>query len=237
MEEILTKRYSFYNFSRIDGFPNLMPARDEWEVSLPRFSGNDWEVPTEFLLDFYDWIYRLQIIHEDVKIKIFRYSLEGEALDWCRVLPATSITCLKYFHAIFNSFYKERYPVESLFPECCDEFDMFSKQVKGHEESCKHENNMVISEDIKQFHCSHDTLHFPMIKEDDKQQISEHHEESEQQEEVINEHCEDFMNHPLFDEYPKEEVCISPSLEIYSNDPIYDSYESESNEDHKENDV
>ena len=113
---------------------------------------------------------------------------------------------------------------------------MLSKQVEGHEESYKHENNMVISEDIKKSHCSHDTLHSLIIKEDVKQQISEQHEESEQQEEVINEHCEDFMNQPLFDEYPEEEVCISPSLEIYSNDPIYDSYESESDEDHKDND-
>ena len=37
---------------------------------------------------------------------------------------------------------------------------------------------MVISENIKQFHCCHDTLHSPIIKEDDKQQISEQHEES-----------------------------------------------------------
>ena len=54
MEAILNKRYAFYNFSKIDGFPNLMLDRDEWEVSLPRFSGNDWEVPKKFLLDFHD---------------------------------------------------------------------------------------------------------------------------------------------------------------------------------------
>ena len=107
MEAILTKRYAFCNFSKIDGFPNLMPARDEWKVSLPRFSGNDWEVPTKFLLDFHDWIYRLQIIHEYVKINMFRYSFEGETLDWCRALSRSSITCLKYFHVVFISFYKE----------------------------------------------------------------------------------------------------------------------------------
>ena len=54
MEGILTKRYSFYNFSKIDGFPNPLPNRSEWEFSLPRFSGHDWEVPTEFLCDFHD---------------------------------------------------------------------------------------------------------------------------------------------------------------------------------------
>ena len=149
MEAILAKRYAFCNFSKIDGFPNIMPVIDEWEFSLPKFSGNDWDEPAEFLVDFHNQICRLHIIHEDVKIKLFRYCLEGAALDWCRALPAASITCLKDFHATFNSFYKERYPVEFLFPECCDEFDMLSKQVEGHDESHKHENNMVISKDIK----------------------------------------------------------------------------------------
>ena len=125
-----------------------MPARDEWEVSLPRFSGNDWEVPAEFLLDFHDWIYRLQIIYEDFKIKVFRYSLEGATLDWCRALSSSSITCLKYFHVVFNFFYKERYPVECLFSKCCYEFDMLSKQVEGYEEPHMYKDNMAIPEDI-----------------------------------------------------------------------------------------
>lgn len=49
MEAILAKRYAFCNFSRIDGFPNPSSDRRKWEFSLPRFSGHDWEVPTEFL--------------------------------------------------------------------------------------------------------------------------------------------------------------------------------------------
>ena len=54
MEEILTKIYSSCNFSKIDGFPNPLLDRSEWEFSLPRFSGHDWEVPAEFLWDFHD---------------------------------------------------------------------------------------------------------------------------------------------------------------------------------------
>ena len=80
MEAILTKRYAFYNFSKIDGFPNLMAAKDEWKVSIPRFSGNDWEVLATFLFDFHDWIYRLQIIHEYVRIKLFGYYLREQPL-------------------------------------------------------------------------------------------------------------------------------------------------------------
>ena len=74
MEAIFAKRYAFCNFSNIDSSPNLVPTRDEWEVSLPKFSGNDWEEPTEFLVDFHNRICRLEIIHEDVKIKLSRYS-------------------------------------------------------------------------------------------------------------------------------------------------------------------
>ena len=81
MNQILEKKYAFYDFSKIVGFPNPVPSRDEWERSIPRFWGEEWEVPVEHLLDFHDFIHRLEIVHEDVQIKIFRYSLEGIALD------------------------------------------------------------------------------------------------------------------------------------------------------------
>ena len=54
MEAIHAKRYSFYNFSKIDGFPNPLRDKSEWEFSLPRFSGHDWEVLVGFLWDFHD---------------------------------------------------------------------------------------------------------------------------------------------------------------------------------------
>ena len=88
MEAILVERYAFCNFSKIDGFPNPMPDRREWDISLLQFSGSDWEMPAEFLWDFHDWIHRLHFVHEDVKIKLFRFSLKGATLDYCRNLPS-----------------------------------------------------------------------------------------------------------------------------------------------------
>jgi hypothetical protein len=82
MNKILAKRYAFCDFSKIVGFPNPVPSRDEWENSIPRFRGEEWEVPAEHLLDFHDFIHRLQIVHEDVQIKLFGFSLEGIARDW-----------------------------------------------------------------------------------------------------------------------------------------------------------
>jgi hypothetical protein len=127
MNKILAKRYAFCDFSKIVGFPNPVPSRDEWECSLPKFRGEEWEVPAEHLLDFHEFIHRLQIIHEDVKIKLFKYSLEGIALDWCRSLPASSIHSLASFHYAFHSFCKDEFPAESLFEDCCGEFE---KQVQ-----------------------------------------------------------------------------------------------------------
>jgi hypothetical protein len=123
----MNKRYAFCNFSSIFGYPNPVPSRDEWENSLPRFRGEEWEVPAEHLLDFHDLIHRLQIIHEDVQIKLSRYSLEGISLDWCRSLPNASISSLAYFHAAFHSFCKRKFSVDLLYPECCHEFNLLNK--------------------------------------------------------------------------------------------------------------
>jgi hypothetical protein len=83
MENIFSQRYAFYDFSKIVDFPNLESSRDEWESSLPKFQGEWWEVPAEHLLDFHDFIHQLHIVHEDVQINLFRYSLEGISHDWC----------------------------------------------------------------------------------------------------------------------------------------------------------
>jgi hypothetical protein len=143
MEAILAQRFAFYDFSDVIGFPNPIPSRDEWEGTLPTFKGGDWEVPAEHLLDFHEFIHERQIVHEDVKIKLFRYSLKGAALDWCRSLPASSINSLASFHNAFNIFCKEDFSAESLFENCCDEFDKHIQQKENVSSDCKNENHVV----------------------------------------------------------------------------------------------
>jgi len=63
MDKILSQRYAFCDFSNIVGFSNLVPSRDEWESSLPKFQGKEWEEPAEHLLDFHDFIHKLRIVH------------------------------------------------------------------------------------------------------------------------------------------------------------------------------
>jgi hypothetical protein len=128
MNQILAKRYAFCDFSSIAGFPNQVPTRDEWENSIPKFRGEEWEVPAEHLLDFHESIDRLEIVHEDVQIKLFKFSLEGIALDWCRSLPDASVCSLADFHAAFHVFCKDHFSDDLLYPECCHDFNLLNKK-------------------------------------------------------------------------------------------------------------
>jgi hypothetical protein len=147
MNRILAKRYAFCDFSSIVGFPNQVPSRDEWENSLPRFHGEEWEVPAEHLLDFHEFIDRLEIVHEDVKIKLFKFSLEGIGLDWCRSLPDASINSLAEFHSAFHVFCKDHFSVDLLFPDCCHEFNLSKSELQGEyaaEENTLHHDQEII---------------------------------------------------------------------------------------------
>jgi hypothetical protein len=70
-------------------------------------------------------------MHEDVQIKFFRYSLKGATLDWCRSLPTAIIHSLTRFHTTFNLFFKDYFPAECLYENCCDEFSLLHKSIVG----------------------------------------------------------------------------------------------------------
>ena len=84
-------------------------------------------MPVEHLLDFHDYMHRLQVVHEDVQIQLFCFSLEGIARDWYWSLPITSIISLADFHAAFDVFCKGIFLDDFLFPECCHEFNLLNK--------------------------------------------------------------------------------------------------------------
>ena len=82
-------------------------------------------------------------MHEDVRIKLFRYSLKGAALDWCRSLLAASINSLAHFHDAFNLFCKKEFSAKSLFENCCDKFEENIQQKVKFSSDCKNENHVV----------------------------------------------------------------------------------------------
>ena len=127
MEAIMTQRYAFCDFYCILGFPNLVLDREVWEPFLLRFGKNEHDHPGEHLLDFHECMHRLNIDHEDVLIKMFIFSLEGHAREWCRTLPVASIHSLKDFHTAFNGYCKQKYYVDLLYEEWCMEFYLLYK--------------------------------------------------------------------------------------------------------------
>jgi hypothetical protein len=144
----MNKRYAFCNFSSISGYPHPVPSRDEWEGNLPIFRGVDWEILAEHLLDFHDYIHRLQVGHADVQIKLSRFSLEGIACDWYRSLPIASIISLADFHVSFHFFCKGIFLANLLYPECCHEFYLLNKDSKIYEEFSTVEDTSFYDQDI-----------------------------------------------------------------------------------------
>jgi hypothetical protein len=135
MDKILAQRYAFYDFTHISSFLNPEPDRSEWEGFLPRFRGKDCEVLAEFLLYFHEFMFKVNLVHKYVLIKCFRYSLDGEARDWCRSLLIASISSLRKFHVAFHLFCKEEFTVDLFYPECCHGFDLMCKVSGNHERS------------------------------------------------------------------------------------------------------
>jgi hypothetical protein len=186
MNRILAKRYAFCDFSSIAGFPNQVPTRDEWENSLPKFRGEEWEVPAEHLLDFHEFINRLEIVHDDVQIKLFKFSLEGIALDWCRSLPDASISSLAEFHSAFHVFCKDHFSADLLFPDCCHEFNLSKLELQ--EEYAAEENTLHHDQEINDSHYDNLSDAFDIIsststvvsRHDDQIFISENSEDVEQ---------------------------------------------------------
>ena len=121
MEKILAKRYAFCDFSDIVGFPHPVPTIIEWDDYLPRFRGSKDDHPGEHLFNFHKCMLEHGFVHEDVLIKLFKFSLEENAREWCQSLPAVSIHSLKDFHVAFNSYYEKIYSADLIFDNCCKE--------------------------------------------------------------------------------------------------------------------
>ena len=78
-EAIVAGRFSLFSFSIVLDFPNNVPTMDEWGDFLPRFRGDGHDHPAQHLIEFHQYMEQLNIDHEDVLLKMFMYSLEGDA--------------------------------------------------------------------------------------------------------------------------------------------------------------
>jgi hypothetical protein len=120
MEKILAPRFAPFNFSTIPGFPNVVPSLNEWGDYLPIFGKCEEDNPAQHLSEFHELMHQWEIHHEDVLLKMFMFSLAGDARKWYHSLPPTSISSLSEFHAAFTAYCQELYPSELIFHNCCE---------------------------------------------------------------------------------------------------------------------
>jgi hypothetical protein len=120
MEKILARRFAPFNFSAIPGFPNVVPSLDEWGDYLPIFGKCEEDNPAQHLSEFHELMRQWEIHHEDVLLKMFMFSLAGDARKWYHSLPPASISSLHGFHAAFTTYCQRLYPPELICHNCCE---------------------------------------------------------------------------------------------------------------------
>ena len=88
---------------------------DEWGDFFPRFREKEEDNLSLHVINFNQYMDKLNIHHEDALMKMFMYSLEGNSKQWHGSLPVLSISSLKYFCVAFYLYCKIIYPAECLF--------------------------------------------------------------------------------------------------------------------------
>jgi hypothetical protein len=80
-EAILARTFAPLNFLVVPSFENLMPLPLLWMDYLPVFKEEKEDNPSQHLVTFHQCMDQLGILHEDVLMKMFMYSLKGDARE------------------------------------------------------------------------------------------------------------------------------------------------------------
>ena len=124
MEAILARRFAPFNFSAVIGFPHIVPTMTEWGDFLPIFRERKEDNPADHLIMFHECMNLVDLQHEDVRMKMFTYSLDGHAHEWYFSLPPSNISSLKNLHTVFHEHCKRYFLDEFLFENCCKEYEL-----------------------------------------------------------------------------------------------------------------
>jgi hypothetical protein len=80
------------------------------------------------------------IHHEDVLLKMFMYSLAGDAHEWYHSLPPSSISSLGGFHAAFNRHCQRYYSSEFFCYNCCEGYEGHDQDLVDYDRACEDED-------------------------------------------------------------------------------------------------
>jgi hypothetical protein len=95
MDKILARGFAPFDFSIVPGFPNVIPTPNEWGDYFPIFRECKEDNLAQHLHEFHELMHQWEIHHEDVLMKIFLFSLAGDARERYQSLPPTSISSLE----------------------------------------------------------------------------------------------------------------------------------------------
>ena len=124
MKAIVAQRFAPLDFSTVPGFPHPVPSMTEWGDFLPIFRERGEDNPANHLIKFHECMNLLDLQHEDVRMKMFMYSLDGDAREWYFSLLPSNISSLKDFHTVFHEHCKRYFSNELLFKKCCEEYEL-----------------------------------------------------------------------------------------------------------------
>jgi hypothetical protein len=136
MEKILARKFAPFNFSAIPGFPNVVPSLDEWGDYLTIFGKCEEDNPAQHLSEFHELMHQWEIHHEDVLLKMFMFSLAGDARKWYHSLPPATISSLSDFHAAFTTYCQRLYSPELICHNCCEGYHNSIQEKAVADESC-----------------------------------------------------------------------------------------------------
>jgi hypothetical protein len=154
MEKILARRFAPFNFSYVPSFPNVVPAINEWGDYLPIFREHREDNPAQHLHEFHELMHQWEIHHEDILLKMFMFSLAGDAHEWYLSLPPASISSLGEFHAAFNAHCQKLYPSELICYSCCEGYDDCIQDIVDSEAGCEDEGDDLDQKSVLSLPCS-----------------------------------------------------------------------------------
>ena len=91
----IAARFPPLDFTNVFGFPNVVPDIKEWGDHLPSFREDKDDNPGQHLFEFHKLMHQLDIHHEYFLMKLFMFSLGGDAQLWYKSLLPFIISSLK----------------------------------------------------------------------------------------------------------------------------------------------